>query len=540
MCGIFAALSKQALLPESIEKCMHAIENRGYDSVGFCAIADNKHFTLRKGQKLPSLVCDHEIRVFIGHTRWATHGSVNINNAHPHANLANNLFLVHNGIIQNYESLRNADVIYASETDTEVLAKCLHTGTVDELRYNLNRCEGTWAIVVANSDKPNQLLLARKTNPLVIGICDDVVYVGSEMGNFPADKYIIIPDNTVYKLELHNDGNFTINNVDISSFQSVSSGTISCDIKKMYNLWTEQEIYEQSKYFENIDIDPYALEHLKHATHVYILACGSSLYAAEYAAKYWRYIQHRACLRVIDASEFSYRDDCIGQYPYVIVISQSGETHDCVRALEECGQTVPTLAIVNTPQSQLTRLSSYYVLINAGKEYGVAATKSFTAQVRTLIGLGSMVAQYPNVVCEITDVYIESCRIEALELINTIGFPDKLIILGSGYSYFIACEGALKIQELAYINVRAFLSGSLKHGPLALITSGVNVICLHGVPESTISEIKAREGNVFILREGDFPLHQVITLQWLAFELALKLGYNPDRPRNLAKTVTVA
>jgi len=573
-------LSRKPLKGQVMKDSLRCMENRGYDSLGFMAYSAGQVHSQKSTflQDCLGRIPD-EATVFMGHTRWATHGAAKACNAHPHQNIRGNVYAVHNGIIQNYKDLRRSDIKYSSSTDSEVLVKCLEQGTAHELKDILAVCQGSWALVLVNLDRPNQIVLARHQSPLVLGYTDDAVYVCSEISACPEDvkHFTAVPEGAILEIELHSHGKFMVKDdeaiMPLAQYHVDGQFTATLSspdtLRVPYLHWTEQEICAQTYYpresgLVRLCANSFILGQLRQASHIYLVGCGSSLFACKFAAQRWRQqAQGRMTIQTWDASEFHVSTDFVGAHKVLILVSQSGETHDCVQILNHLPAETLTIAVVNVEHSMLAREATLCVGLEAGKEHGVAATKSFTSQVYTLVSMGDLIylEQYINHPFPTNDTILDLRRQVKSRILELCLGQNDIYILGSNFNCSIVGEGALKIQELAYIHAHAFHGGALKHGPFALLRPGTPVF-VHAWERdvralSTIQELQAREAQVIVITNDpntDFgvvrvyvpsespwlsSLWSVIVYQWLAYLLAVHYGHNPDRPRHLAKTVTV-
>lgn len=540
--------------------------------------------------------------VGIGHTRWATHGRPSDSNAHPHSDCTGKFVVVHNGIIENYMALKE-DLIsrghkFISETDTEVVPHLLeevYKGDFTEaVREVLNKIEGSYSLVFMSQENPDTLICAKQDNPLVVGLGNGENFIASDI---PA---IISRTRNTYIL---NDGEIAVIKKDSVKILNRAGETIDKKIyyvtwnaeaaeKGGYEHFMLKEINEQPKAVrdtmsERISDNNIVMHELNWDKNfldginkIYIVACGTA-YHAGLVGKFYIEKLARKLVEVDLASEYRYRDPIVDDKTLVIVISQSGETIDTLAALKESKRLgAKTLAITNVVGSSIAREAEFVIHTVAGPEIAVASTKAYTTQLILMFMLALYMAQIQNTVSqerisELIDLLkkIPAQISETLSDVDPIktfarryGFNEDVFYIGRSLDYDVALEGALKLKEISYIHAEAYASGELKHGTLALIVEGVPVIALatqKSVYEKTLSnikEVKARDAVVIgIAAAGDkelekyldhviyvpetdellIPLLAVVPLQLLAYYAAITRGCDVDKPRNLAKSVTV-
>lgn len=613
MCGIVAYLGTEEAYPILI-KGLKRLEYRGYDSAGV-AIINGKDINLFKCKgKVSDLEThvgnDDPIgQIGIGHTRWATHGQPNDTNAHPHLSGDGNLAIIHNGIIENYNTLKeeliNRGHVFHSDTDTEVLAHLIEdvrkqTGEdlFESVRIALHEVIGAYAIVVLDKNNPDQLIAAKKSSPLVIGIGEDGTYfVGSDAT--PIIEYtknvVYLEDEEIAMLD-RNQGLkiVTIQNREKTPYIQELEMQLETLEKGGYDYFMLKEIYEQPRSVRDCfrgrmnlqkgmirlsGIELYEEKWLN-AKRIVIVGCGTSWHAGlvgEYLFEEFA----RIPVEVEYASEFRYRNPIITEDDIVIAISQSGETADTLAAVQlakERGAHI--FGVCNVVGSTISRATHSGAYTHAGPEIGVASTKAFTTQVTVLTLMALTVAQkrgtieperLHRLIAEINSI---PDKIEqVLELNPTIEHISEIyksatnaLYLGRGYSFPVALEGALKLKEISYIHAEGYPAAEMKHGPIALIDQEmpVFVIATQGPSYekvvSNIQEVKARKGKIIaIVTTGDthvksladhvieipktddalVPLVCAVPLQLLSYHIAVLRGCNVDQPRNLAKSVTV-
>lgn len=607
MCGIVGYIGNKQAAPIILDG-LSKLEYRGYDSAGM-AIFDGEKISVEKARGrlkvLENLTHGGETMQGmsgIGHTRWATHGAPSDVNSHPHLNKAGNIAVVHNGIIENYISLKkklqNRGYEFVSETDTEVLAHLLdyyYKGNPQEaITKVLHRVEGSYALGIMFSDFPGEVYAARKDSPLIVGQNDDGCFIASDV---PA---ILKYTRTVFYMEneevvqLKKD-ELRFFSVDQEELQK-ESVTIEWDAdaaeKAGYEYFMLKEMYEQPKTvtdtisprIQNNDIVIEELkmtdEDIKAVKKIHIVACGSA-YHAGMTAKYVMEGLARIPVEVDVASEFRYRDPILEEGSMVIVISQSGETADTLAALREAkARGFKVLGIVNVVGSSIAREADSVMYTWAGPEIAVATTKAYSAQLVALYLLAMKFAKVKGAIDAekfaelLTDIKGLPYQIELLlgqkekiqHFANRYLAAKDIFFIGRGVDYAISLEGSLKLKEISYVHSEAYAAGELKHGTISLVEEGTLVVALSTQPalfQKTISnmvEVKARgafvmgvtnEGNKAIEKAADYVIYipevnpyftnslAIIPLQLFAYYVAVGRGCDVDKPRNLAKSVTV-
>jgi len=609
MCGIVGAASHQNIIDVLVEG-LRRLEYRGYDSCGFAVINgdDAKHpikraRTTARVSKLADQGKEFMGTIGIAHTRWATHGKPDTQNAHPH--ISNELIaVVHNGIIENYENLRielkAAGYFFISETDTEVIAHLIHqeylaSGQKDiaqSVRTVLPKLHGAYAIGVIAQDKPATLVGARAGSPLVVAL--------GEHENFLASDALALAGRASSMMYLEDD-DIAILTADSAQVIDQSGKTVQRERKPMptqaesvdlgpYQHYMQKEIFEQPRAIgdtlaniasfgpELFNANP---DDWQKFDQILILACGTSYYSA-CVAKYWLEDIAGIPTQVEIASEYRYRTTVPNPKTLIVVVSQSGETADTLAALRHA-KTLGhpyTLAICNVASSAMVRETNWHFLTKAGIEVGVASTKAFTTQLLALYLLAvSLAKRAGKISAEKEKELLRELRhlpkalhaVLALEP-QIIAWSDAFskcenaLFLGRGLHYPIALEGALKLKEISYIHAEAYPAGELKHGPLALVTNKMPVVTvapndvLLEKLKSNMQEVKARGGNLYVFADHDTnivsaeginvirlpeyygnlsPILHVVPLQLLAYHTACARDTDVDKPRNLAKSVTV-
>ncbi len=584
MCSIIAYVGHRVAAPMLVQG-LRRMEYRGYDSVGLATIS-NKRILVKKGvgkveDVNRSLALEMmEGKVGIGHTRWATHGGVTDSNAHPHKNCKNDIAIVHNGIIDNYNELKKSLVAHGhkfrSETDSEVIAHLLgeflhKKRDVKKAMISVTKkLKGTYAFVAVFDD--GTVAGARFDEPLIVGIAKDGYYVSSDVLGFieHTDKAIFLDNNEIVIL---NDG-YSIFDFDGSKVKKQAT-QIAWELadadKGKYAHHTLKEINEQKHTIAStlFSRDPSINEFcdiVADAKRVVLTGSGTSYHAALIAKQLLSKYAGIHCEAVI-SSEFQSASGLFGKDSVLVPISQSGETADLLQVVKAAkAHKTKILSIVNIPTSSLARSSDLFLEMNCGPEIGVAATKSFTAQLGLIYRITEILSgrklgpSRSDVERFVSRVLNDSKNIA--NIAEKIKYIGNIYILGRGLHFPIALEGALKLKELVYVHAEGLPAGELKHGPLALMDENTTVIMLNPDDEtysdtlSNVHEIKARGARVIgvsninsnkydnwikIPKTKDimYPILEVIPLQLLAYHTALKRESNPDYPRNLAKSVTV-
>lgn len=613
MCGIVGYLGKREAYPILI-KGLKRLEYRGYDSAGVAMInADGKLNVYKakgKVHDLEDFVAEKDINGNIGiaHTRWATHGEPCQANAHPHYSTSGNMALIHNGIIENYadlkEKLRQKGYAFKSETDTEVLVQLidyLHNSThlplLLAVETALRSVIGAYAIAIIDKRNPHQIIAARKSSPLVVGIGDGEFFLGSDATPIVeyTDKVVFLNDEEIAVIDLDNGLEIVnLNNTKVTPEIKTINMELSRLEKGGYQHFMLKEIYEQPNCLsdcmrgrvsdENNSIRLSAIidhkERLLSAQRFVILACGTSWHAGLIGKQL---IENfcRIPVEVEYASEFRYRNPVVNENDVVIAISQSGETADTLAAVELARQKGAFIyGICNAVGSSIPRATDTGSYIHVGPEIGVASTKAFTGQVTVLAMLALSLGRekktidgntYGQLVNELTQIpkkmkEVLSVNDHIAQLARIFTYAHNFLYLGRGYNYPVALEGALKLKEISYIHAEGYPAAEMKHGPIALIDEEMPVVviatqnAMYDKILSNIQEIKARKGKVIaIVTEGDEvishladdvielpkiaeflePLITTIPLQLLAYHVAVCKGKDVDQPRNLAKSVTV-
>lgn len=602
MCGIVGYVGKDKALPKLITGLKN-LEYRGYDSAGVAILDGEKLDIVKNKGRIKNLeeILDYDKlggNIGIAHTRWATHGIPSLENAHPHMDSKHNFAVVHNGIIENYQELKEKLIhlgyTFVSETDTEVIPMLM------EYYYEIEKdvfrafqkttgdLKGSYAILVISPLLPNSILVAKNNSPLVIGKSEDGIFAASDI---PA---IISYTKDFYFLE---DGESALINEDITffdkNFKEIQKNykTIDWEVdatsKNGYEDYMLKEIHEQPKALEeslagivlnnkpvqfmNLSLDKNYLEQL---SSIYIVACGTAMHAG-LTGKYAIEKLCRIPVNVVVASEFRYQDPILDKHSLCIFISQSGETADTIAALKLARSNgAKTITVTNVFESSITREADYTIYTHAGPEIAVASTKAYTSQVGVLISLAIYIKETLSGSSSDTDLLkkellsipklmedimkdTEAYHMLAKEMMHV----HDLYYIGRGNDYHTAMEGSLKLKEISYIHSEAYPAGELKHGPIALIDNGtyvMGIITDSKTSEKTwsnLEEVKSRGAKIILVTNQNIeediviriplvnpilaPLLAVIPLQFIAYYIAKEKGLDVDKPRNLAKSVTV-
>ena len=591
MCGIIGYIGNENCIP-ILMKGLKRLEYRGYDSIGFSIVKNNEIKTFKqKGEIKDFNVPEIYSNLGIGHTRWSTHGEPSDINAHPHSDCSDSISIVHNGIVENFESLKkfliNKGHKFKSETDSEVIAHLIEDfydcDLTKAVKKALFEIDGTYGLLVIKKDE-DKIVAARKGSPLVFGIKNGEYFISSDASaiiEHTKDVIYLVDDDV---LEI-NYKNYNLSNLKDLNIMDREIEKIEWDLEKIekkgFKHFMLKEIYEQPETIKNVlrgrlkddeikitvNLDENFIKDLKR---IIITACGTSWHAALIG----KYILEKNCKIPVDvdyASEFRYRDPIIHTKDLVIVISQSGETADTLAALREAKKRgAKTIGIVNVVGSTIARECGEGIYLHAGPEIGVASTKAFTSQIMALIVLSLFFNKNKEIIEELeklSDIVKKILSNKDIKKIAEIYHKkNNFLYMGRGINFPVALEGALKLKEISYIHAEGYPAAEMKHGPIALIDEDMPVVVIakkNGVYKkilSNIQEIKARKGKIIaIADENDLeiknkvnhviyvpkaieelePIVNIIPLQLLAYYIADLRNCDPDKPRNLAKSVTV-
>jgi glutamine---fructose-6-phosphate transaminase (isomerizing) len=610
MCGIVGAVAERNVVPILMEG-LRRLEYRGYDSAGLAVLNGSMHLTrLRTVGKVRML--DDALEqtptagnIGIAHTRWATHGVPSERNAHPHVS-RDGLAIVHNGIIENHEALR-ADLerrgyAFSSETDTEVIAHRIHyhletlTDLFAAVRATVKELVGAYALLVVSEHDPRRLIVARQGCPVVVGLGDEENFVASDVAALlpVTRRFVFLEEGDVAEILRQNVRIVDGNGKAVERPMRESELAADAAERGPYAHFMLKEIHEQPRAIaETLQervangrlleaaFGPAATAVFRRARNVHIVACGTSFHAAAVARYFIEQIAGVPC-SVDIASEYRYRNPLVPPDSLFVTISQSGETADTLAALRLARQSgyLSTLAICNVPESSLVRESELVMLTRAGPEIGVASTKAFTTQLAALGMLVVALAKHHGAdagrerglvtrLIELPALVEKTLELDGVirELAKRFADKHHALFLGRGALYPIALEGALKLKEISYLHAEGYPAGELKHGPLALVDSGMPVITvapnndLLEKLKSNLMEVRARGGELIVFADPESgisasdgvtviemprhvtyvqaPVVYAVPLQLLAYHAAILKGTDVDQPRNLAKSVTV-
>lgn len=604
MCGIVGCIGNKEALAYLIGG-LHRLEYRGYDSAGIVTIGKSGAMLYRAKGKVAALESligkkPSKSTIGIGHTRWATHGEPSEANAHPHK--AGDIYLVHNGIIENYKELKAElkNHKFVSQTDTEVLAALIDsfysadTELVDAVTQALQLAVGTYGIAVVSARNPNEMVVARSGSPLIIGVGDNETYIASD-----ASALIGYTTQAIYL----NDGEIAICRRDGVELRDLAAQPISARVetievdmqaiqKQGYDHFLLKEISEQpmtlrSTLSGRVNVKDslvrlgglnLSAKELRDIEHVTIIGCGTAYYAGLLGSYYLEQLVDGLTIDVAVASELRYRSFHLPKNTVALVVSQSGETADtlaCLREIKRRG--VKTLGIINAVGSTIAREVDGGVYVHAGPEISVASTKAFTSQAATIIMFGIQIAQAKGMGTQDISKYIEELAQLPDEIEKVVtGYKGKIAKIAKRYAHYehaiffgrdtlfpVALEGALKLKEISYIQAEGYAAGELKHGPIALVDDTFFEVALlldnwlFDKSLSALSEVNARGGHVLAItnskKEIDAeevlcidtkldllaPIVLNVAQQLFAYYVALAKGNDVDQPRNLAKSVTV-
>ena len=608
MCGIFGYIGKRNAL-KSVLAGIKRLEYRGYDSAGLAGLKDHKLYFWKEVGKVKQLEeallkqAPLDLELAIAQTRWATHGGVTKSNAHPHLDNQEKIALVHNGIIENYATIKQElieeGVTFLSETDTEVIvhliAKYDQGNLLEAVQKAISRLVGAYSIVLIHVDYPDTIVAIAHECPLVIGIGEKEAFIASDYQAFSdyTREVIYLSHSEIALIKADQLAIYNQEKIKIEKPHAFLELAVHEADKGSYNHYTLKEIFEQPQtiaaamkgrfnlttgdiFFEDLKLSDQTLNSIER---ILILGCGTSLHAG-YVASYMIEELARLPVQVEISSEYRYKHPVIPKNTLVIAISQSGETADTIAALRELkAHQALTLAICNTYGSTITRECDSCIYLKAGPEIGVCSTKAFTSQLTVLTLFALLLARKKGMTPTASIQFLEALekipsQIDAIldevnkiqEIAEKYAGYQNFFFLGRNYQYPTALEGALKLKEISYINANGYPAGEMKHGPIALINEECPTVALcanqHTYTKiiSNLMEVRARRGKIIAISDQSEnnlaaitdelifipttldPLAPILTsvvTQLLAYFIALAKGADIDQPRNLAKSVTV-
>lgn len=609
MCGIFAMISKKKIpINKFLLNGLRQLQNRGYDSAGICTISENSFEVIKYASENVNAISKIEKKIDmeelstlgISHTRWATHGGKTDKNSHPHVSYDGKIYLVHNGIIENFDTIKkflvSKEITFQSQTDTEVIANLLaynysqNPDFTEALQQTLNELQGTWGLVILNVDHPNTMYCVKHGSPLLIGENDDYVMATSEQSGFHGmvNNYFVLESNDICKIRIKND-TITVRTEKKYKTKNILQNNFKLT-PEPYPHWTLSEMHEQVESVKRaisfggrlMNTDQVRLgglddniEILRRIDNLILLGCGTSYFAGMIGLKFLKDLTELNTVSLYDGAEFTAQDIPKMGNTAVILLSQSGETldlHRCIAISRE--HDLFLIGVVNVVDSLIAREVDCGCYLNAGREVGVASTKAFTSQVVILSMISIWFAQMKKINKHKRRKYIDCLRQLPKHFEETISASkklkdlyisffnsDHLFILGKNKSEAIAKEGSLKIKEISYIHAEGYSGSSLKHGPFALLCKDFPVVLVmpknkdFDKMKNAYQEIKSRGAKILCITDDDkfesihkitivhneifSDLLSIIPIQFAAYFLSVHKGYNPDQPRNLAKVVTV-
>ena len=568
MCGICGYIGKNNGIDEVVQG-LNILEYRGYDSCGIAYLENKKLKTIKTVggvNNLSNLSKSMSANIVIGHTRWATHGGVNERNAHPHISSSKKLAMVHNGIIENYKELKEQlDVNFCSETDSEVFLNLIDSeegSLVEKVIKASKKVQGTFAVIVLAEN--GEVVLGKRESPLYLSNMNEEIFIASDILALKGEYFYTLNDDEFvsikdFKILFYNKNGEIIN----KKQEKIEKNEVLPEI--FYKTHMESEIYETKNVLLKT-LKEYKCEDIfsniklpKNLKSISLIACGTAYHASLMGAEYFKEIGYDA--RAYLASEFRYGRELLNKNTLYIFVSQSGETADTIAAAKLVkSHKLNTLALTNTPNSLLNKICKNVLPTFAGREIAVASTKAYSCQVWSLY-LFSLYLAGKKLPSERATSNFPFINFDE-KFIKEIASYKKVFFIGRDLDYITAMEASLKLKEITYINCFAIASGELKHGTLALIDKDAVVIAICTQEKiktkllSNLEEIKARGGKVIVVSQFDdfkdfscvklskfdelfMPIVSVIPMQFLALKICELFGYNPDKPRNLAKSVTV-
>ena len=568
MCGICGYIGKNNGIDEVVQG-LNILEYRGYDSCGIAYLENKKLKTIKTVggvNNLSNLSKSMSANIVIGHTRWATHGGVNERNAHPHISSSKKLAMVHNGIIENYKELKEQlDVNFCSETDSEVFLNLIDNeegSLVEKVIKASKKVQGTFAVIVLAEN--GEVVLGKRESPLYLSNMNGEIFIASDVLALKGEYFYSLNDDEFvsikdFKILFYNKNGEII----YKKQEKIEKNEVLPEI--FYKTHMESEIYDTKNVLLKT-LKEYKCEDIfsniklpKNFRSISLIACGTAYHASLMGAEYFKEIGYDA--RAYLASEFRYGRELLNKNTLYIFVSQSGETADTIASAKMVkSHKLYTLALTNTPNSLLNRICKNVLPTFAGREIAVASTKAYTCQIWSLY-LFSLYLAGKRLPSEKKIANLPFISFDEAYIKEIVSYK-KVFFIGRDLDYITAMEASLKLKEISYINCFAIASGELKHGTLALIDEDAVVIAICTQEKiktkliSNLEEIKARGGKVIVVSQFDdfkdfqlvklpeiqtelMPIVSVIPMQFLALRICEHFGFNPDKPRNLAKSVTV-
>jgi glucosamine--fructose-6-phosphate aminotransferase (isomerizing) len=591
MCGIVGCVLDKPAAPTIIES-IKKLEYRGYDSVGIATLTDKINVKKGSGQikDVDNAIKLTEIdgNIGIAHTRWATHGIPSKENAHPHCDCEDKISVVHNGIIENFEELKKELTEeghqFKSDTDTEVIPHLIEDymkeglNLLKAVQKTVKRLKGSYALAIISTDEPDKIIGARNESPLIVGLSENGNFLASDVPAILKETKRVIFLDDEELIELTKD-DVKVMDLDLNiKEKTVETITWTADMaeKGGYAHFMLKEIHDEPQIIKDTLSESANIKEIvnkfKKFKRICFVACGTS-YHASLIGEYLIETELGIPTEVILASEFEFFKKTLDDHTLVIFITQSGETADTLKALKIAKEKSETLAIVNVVGSTITRKEGAHHVIytRAGPEIGVAATKTYLSQLICIYLLVAHMAENDELLNKLEDLSEQTEKLlskeeQIKEISKKYKYASDFFYIGRGFNYPTALEGALKLKEITYIHGEGYAAGELKHGPLALIDNNIPVVGIlppgpsYGKTYSNLQEIKSRGADLIVLGskndknlngiedkllfdneidEKMAPLLYIIDLQLLAYYISVAKGIDPDKPRNLAKSVTV-
>ena len=591
MCGIIGYVGKNDAI-KNLKNGLKKLEYRGYDSAGIAFFDDKELKIIKSVGKVENLFSKFKFKnsnIGIGHTRWATNGKADIKNCHPHQSEGKKVCLVHNGIIENAETLKTkflTNIKFKSQTDTEVICNLIeyflskNNDKIYAIQSATKLLRGSYSLAILFGDEPEKIYFAKNKSPLLIGIGQKQNFIASDILGFAnkTNKYIVLKDNQIGWISKSAIAIFEKNSQIEPKFQ-VFDKTINETTKGNFQHYMLKEINQIPECLNEIsriyskECSPFFKidkDYLKNIEKICLVACGTSFHACLCGEKYFRKLGFDAFSEI--ASEFVYSPPKLTKNTLYIFVSQSGETADTISAIKTVKQkSVKTIAITNVETSQIAKLCDYNLPIFSGPEIAVASTKAYNCQIAVLLLFANFLKQNDiiylaqSIQKAAKHIDIKSFTRQIMPIVNIISNSKNVFICGKNFDYITALESALKIKEITYINCQGIASGEFKHGTIALVDENTTIFALlteknlYKKTINIVNQTKARGAKIVAItncKNDNFskfdyviktpktkeilsPLVSIVPMQLLAYFTAIKLGYNPDKPRNLAKSVTV-